>query len=241
MAKETKNIDVVRKTIEAAMAQAEEDVRKRLLVRRLELARNGISSYQKGKYIDAVGHFTAYIKVVEEVKKCAEGGLSPSHFDIKNEMTELVMISGIYWDLVKLYDRTRSPEKEKEFFHYMDKYISFAKGMPYQVLCAESLRKYINTEKPMHKKEFSSAYRMLATTRCFIASSLVDVTLEDTLPQLQLFRDTVLRKSSYGRWFILEYYQKGPSIALKIDHLPFPIRKILGWSLDLLAHFLRQR
>ena len=117
MAKETKNIDVVRKTIEAAMAQAEEDVRKRLLVRRLELARNGISSYQKGKYIDAVGHFTAYIKVVEEVKKCAEGGLSPSHFDIKNEMTELVMISGIYWDLVKLYDRTRSPEKEKEFFH----------------------------------------------------------------------------------------------------------------------------
>ena len=111
------------------------------------------------------------------------------------------MISGIYWDLVKLYDRTRSPQKKKEFRHYFQKYLLFSKGMPFQPLCAESIRKYISSDKPVHRGEFASAYRVLSPSRCFIATSLIDVTSTDTLPRLRELRDRASQALTLGSSF----------------------------------------
>jgi hypothetical protein len=110
--------------------------------------------------------------------------------------------------------------------------------MPFQALCAETLRKYISNEKPYHIEEFKSAYRILGDSRCFVATSLIDVTSSKTIPSLRNFRDLILERSTAGRRFILWYYRVGPKIAQGTDRLPLFLRRILGGLLDFVAHLV---
>lgn len=235
MANKDKSLINARKRIEASIELAEGERKHKLLNHRIEIAQAGIVAFQRKQIGVAVRNFHMYIKVLEEVKGVGEGGLTPGQFDSKADKNELLMISGVYWNLTKLYDRTSSPEKQKEFLHYMEKYILFSKGMPFQHLCAETLRKYIGTGKTIHKSEFKNAYRVLATSRCFVATALMDVTSVETLPLLRELRDEVLKKSFLGRKFVFWYYRVGPKLAVQTNHLPEPIRKIMGKCLDLFA------
>lgn len=231
----------MKQNIENAILAAEAERRKKLLNQRLELARSGLAAYQKGKITEAVRAFQSYLRILEEVKSAGESGLIPSCFDFQRELPELLMVSGVYWDLVKLYDRTKSPDKQREFHLYMDKYIIFSKGMPYQYLCAETLRKYIQQDKALHRAEFKNAYNVLKTSRCFVASALVDVIAPQTLPNLQHFRDQVLKNHTWGRRFTLLYYKHGPKAALWVNRLPRGIRKFLGFALDVIAFSTKNR
>jgi hypothetical protein len=233
-----KDFTVVRKKLERDIEQAEEDKKRKLRVQRLEHARAGISAYQKRRLSEAVKHFKNYIHVLEELNRLPPGGLLPTHFDLKKDLSELLMISGVYWDLVKLYDRTRSKERYQEFAGYLEKYVVFSKGMPFQHLCAEALRKYIVSEKPIHRDEFKNAYRALSTYKCFVASALVDVTDEQTIPRLRDFRDQWLVRFYFGRLFIEAYYELGPLLSQAVTALPFGLRRVLGKALDHLAKLL---
>lgn len=226
---------VVRTKIQASIDLAQEEHRRELLRRRIELARHGVRSYQLRRLGEAVRAFHTYLRILEDWKGVPEGGLNPSVFDIKKDVPELLLISGVYWDLLKLYDRTRSPSKQKEFFHYLEKYIVFSKGMPFQPLAAETLRKYISNEKPVHREDFKNAYKMLTGSSCFVATSLMDVSQEGTLPRLREFRDRVLQRSRSGRKFIAWYYSNGPEIASRVDRLPARVRSILGGTLDVVG------
>jgi hypothetical protein len=221
-----------RNSVENALEVALEERRKKLLNHRIDLARSGIAAYKKGAMVEAVRAFHQYLRIVEEIKDVIEGGLTPTHFDMKSELPEVLMISGIYWDLVKIYDRTKSASSQREFFHFMEKYIAFSRGMPFQPVCAESLRKYIQNEKPFHRTEFKNAYHILSISKCFIATSLVDVTQSATLPTLRKFRDQVLKKSKLGRQFVALYYRHAPPIAERVNLWPHSIRFLLGKGLD---------
>jgi len=234
-----KVLQQARKTIENAMELAEEERRRKLLSRRIDLARAGLLAYQNGKIIEAVKSFQAYLRIVEDIKNVSEGGLKPDCFDQKKELPEVLMISGIYWDLAKIYDRTHSAESQREFYHFMEKYIQFSKGLPFQPVCAESLRKYLQYERPMHKNEFKNAYRLLSDSQCFIVTSLIDVTASQTLPIFWNFRDRYLRQYRVGRSFIAWYYRRGPGIALQVNALPPFARKALGKGLDSVAFLMK--
>ena len=234
-----KSISYARKRIEKQIELAEKERRRRLQTTRLELARAGIAAYQRRKLTDAVNHFKAYIRILEEIKEVGEGALLPSHFDLKKDNSELLMISGVYWDLAKLYDRTRTPGKYKEFRHYVEKYIAFSKGMPFQHLCSEAVRKYLTGGMPVHREEFKNAYRVLSVEKCFVATSLAEYLEPETIPILRDFRDTRLQNSAPGRWFIRSYYRIGPEIALKMGALPVWLRRKLGTALDFIAALLK--
>src|SRR4051812_13959708 len=103
MAIKDKEISQVRRKIEKTIELAEEERKRKLQSQRLEFARAGIAAFKNRKLGDAAKSFQSYLKVLEDLKGVPEGGLSPSNFDIKKEQQELLMISGIYWDLVKLF------------------------------------------------------------------------------------------------------------------------------------------
>ncbi|MCM2322238.1 MAG: hypothetical protein NDJ90_03145 [Oligoflexia bacterium] len=224
-----------RRKVQQAVEQAEAEYRRQLQVKRIELAAAGLRAYQQRRHGDAVKNFHTYLGILEDWKGCGEGGLTPSLFDSKKEAPELLLISGIYWDLVKLYDRTKSIQKQNDFLHYLEKYILFSKGMPYQGLCAETLRKYIAVEKPVHKEDFKNAYKMIAVNKCFIATALCDVTDVETVPRLRAFRDGTLASSRTGRFVIRAYYWSGPLLARAVERLPSGSRAGLGCALDGLA------
>ncbi len=223
----------VRKTIDEAMAVADAERKRKLLNQRLSLARGGIQAFHKHDMGTAIKSFLTYLKILEELKGVEEGALTPQNFDLKKDLSELLMISGIYWDLCKIYDLVKV--ENKEFRHFLSKYIQFSKGMPYQAVCSESLRKYISNDKPKHRREFKEAYKMIATTKCFVATSLVDTVNLETIPVLRDFRDQVLEKSVLGRGFVRGYYRIGPIVAFGIDRLPDSVREILGKILNRIA------
>ncbi len=221
-----------KKSLQAALDQAEDDRRRKLLSQRIDIARTGVLSYQRHRVGDAVKSFHNYIRILEELKGCSEGGLMPTMFDFKRDLQELLLISGVYWDMAKMYDRTQSADRQKEFRHYLHKYIIFSKNMPYQVLCAETMRKFLNTSKPVHLKEFKAAYAELSNGKCFVVTSLVDVIDPRALPYWRAFRDQRLRPHWAGRIFIRVYYAVGPAVAWVVDQMPLGARKALARALS---------
>lgn len=227
-----------RRKLQAAVEAAEAEHRRQLMQKRIELAHSGVRSMRQKKPIEAVRAFHTYIRILEDWKGVKEGGLSVSHFDKQKDSAELLLISGVYWDLVRIYDKTTTPKREKDFFHYMEKFILFSKGMPYQALCAETLRKYIVTSRPTHKSDFKNAYKLIATSKCFVVTSLVDVTELETLSRLWRFRDERLASTLFGRTLIRAYYVTGPWLAKFADRLPMRGRVTLGRLIDAVARRL---
>ncbi len=236
--KQSEQLKQARSRIQSVIEQAEQEHRRLLLRKRIELANAGVRAYQTKHFSDAVKSFHSYLRILEDWKGVAEGGLSPAHFDAQKDVAELLLISGVYWDLAKLYDRTKSQARQSEFARYMEKYILFSKGMPFQALCAETLRKYIATEKPLHRAEFKNAYKLLGGTDCFVATALADVSSPETLPRLRRFRDETLAKHAYGRVFVAWYYRVGPGIAALTEKFPEPVRRRLGFVLDRVASLI---
>ncbi len=230
--------DHVRKKIEDSMLAAEEERKRKLAGQRLTLARNGVQAFQRHDMPTAIKSFITYLRILEDSKGVDQGGLTPQHFDMKKDLTELLMISGVYWDLVKIYDKVTV--ENDDFKQFMRKYIQFTKGMPFQAVCAETLRKFIANGKPKHPGEFKAAYKILGTSRCFVATSLVDVTEDQTLFTLRRFRDEFLAKKRWGRAFTIWYYRHGPSIAARVDQCPQNLRSVLGRSLDFAAILIRR-
>lgn len=235
-APEKRAISRARRNAEMQMEHQEKMHRLAMLRRRIELAQSGVRAFENHKLAEAVKNFHSYLRILEDWKGVPEGKLSPSLFDTKNDVAELLLISGVYWDLTKLYDRTRSNERQRDFMHYLEKYIAFSKGMPFQHVCVETLRKYISNDKPIHKAEFKNAYKMLGGGgTCFVASSLMDVCDVDTLPRLRVFRDERLAGSAGGRAFIRWYYRNGPRMAAVCDRAPAGLRSVLARGLDWVA------
>lgn len=229
-----------RAEVEQRNKQAEEERRRQILKRRIEVATAGVKAYKAKKMADAVKSFQTYLKILEDWKEVGKGGLTPAVFDRKRDLHELLLISSIYWDLVKLYDRTKSADKKKDFLLYLDKFVLFSKGMPYFPLCAENLRKYISNGSPRNTSDLKRAYRNLTGAKCFIATSLIDVIDPMTLPRLQGFRDRVLLRSRMGRWFVQAYYGVGPALARGLDHSPDVLRRSVAGILDRVAARISQ-
>mgnify|MGYP003393674209 CR=1 FL=1 len=221
-----------KKSLQAALDQAEDERRRKLLSQRIDIARSGVLSYQRHRAGDAVKSFHSYIRILEELKGCPEGGLMPTMFDFKRDLQELLLISGVYWDMAKMYDRTQSADRLKDFRHYLHKYIIFSKNMPYQVLCAETMRKFLNTSKPVHVKEFKAAYIELAGNKCFVVSSLVDVIDGEAISYWRGFRDERLQSSRPGRAFVRFYYRVGPAMAFVVDKMPRAVRRFIAKVLE---------
>jgi hypothetical protein len=223
--KGSRPITLARKRAQEQMERALEEQRRIRQRRRVEIAKHGVRSYDQRKIGEAVKHFHLYLQILEELKDVGPGQLRPNLFDKEKDLAELLLISGIYWDLAKLYDKTKTDTKYKEFSHYLEKFILFSRGMPFTLVCVETLRKYISNEKPSHKEDFKNALKILSPNKCFIATSLVDHLPDPVLPRLWRFRDEVLERSLLGRAFIGFYYATAPGVAFVLDRMPERVRE----------------
>lgn len=225
----------LRNKIQRSIEIAQEEQKRELLRHRIEVARKGLKQYDTKQYTDAVRSFITYIRILEDWKQVAPGALGPGSFDIQKDVAELLLINSVYWHLVKLYDGTQGPE----FSQFLEKYILFTKGMRFQPLAAETLRKFTRAKGIKHKADMLNAYKMVGNTKCFIATSLVDLEAEETLPTLRDFRDRVLRRTRAGRKFIAVYYRWSPAVVARLDRSSRIVRKPVALALDGVAALIR--
>lgn len=208
--------------------QAKERHRADLYGRRLEISRDAFQKLKAGNYSEAAEGFKTYIRILEDYTGVAEGALEPSLFDKQKDATELLLISGTYWDLTKLLDRTRSPAKLKDFEFYLSKFVLFSKKQPHQKISADTLEKYLSTNQPFHRKQFEEVYKILGSSRCFVITAHLEYVGVPGLNRYRLFRDQVLRRSFIGRKAVAMYYRKGRSWAHFFKKQSLGMRWITG-------------
>ncbi|MBC7385721.1 MAG: hypothetical protein H7301_06120 [Cryobacterium sp.] len=236
--KERPSRTILRSRIEKQLKRQQEEQRKELLRRRIDIAKEGVQLAQAGKTVESVRKYQQYILILEMWKKAGKDGLTLNHFDRSKDLYEIVLLSGIFWDLAKLYDKAKNASQLKEMNTYLKKYLIFSKGMPFQPLSAEALRKYLGSGRCKHRAEFKAIYTSLSGEKCFIATSLLDVTHPDTLLRLRRFRDEKLRLSSPGRRLVYFYYRASPTLVRLLDASPQQLRRLMGKFLDRAAQWL---
>ena len=72
----------------------------------------------------AVDSYTKYLDILAIFFDTTEDKLSPTLFDAKKDVTELLLISHAYWDLAKAFDR--SPNSQRECFRCLEQFIKFS-------------------------------------------------------------------------------------------------------------------
>lgn len=225
----------MRAKIEKELAQKEAERKRENLRKRLEVVRGGVDNLTAESYGEATKSFLTYLRLLEMSKGVSPKGLHPSQFDAKQELPELVLVTGIYWDLARTFDRLKSNKRQREHAHYLEQFVVFARNAQHKPLCAETLRKYLAADKAVHRADFKAAYKQLGGNTCFVASSLLDLSDPDTLPRLTRFRDERLVLTGPGRWFIRKYEWMAPVVSGWLDRSPRVLRRMAAFVVDFIA------
>lgn len=223
-----------RKKVKEQMERAERERLMKLFQRRMELARDGALAYREGRLKEAIQNYYQYIDILERTKEAGRDKLEPGHFDQKKDVAELLLLSGVFWDLAKIQDKTQKTDLSRLRF-YLDRFVLFSKNMPFQHVSAELIRKYLVNGTPRHRKEFKDTHIRLGGGKCFIATALEDECTPGTLERLRRFRDRRLLGSAAGRLLVRGYYTISPPLARVLVRAPTPIRFGLARVLSRLA------
>jgi hypothetical protein len=206
--------------------------------KRMELAKLGVEAQKNKNFRAALQYYIAYIDILQKGKNVTE--LAPKDFDPKADSAELLMLTGIYWDLAKIYDRLGSKDQFKAKY-YLDKFVLFSKGTPYQKLSQEMLRKFLTYVNPRDRQLFKDAYITLGGGKCFIATAVEEYCEPSSIINLKRFRDEVLSRSLWGRAFISSYYSVSPTIARWIIRRSPAVQKKIAIAVEKISSAVSSR
>lgn len=163
------------------MAQNEESKRekqKKLALQkrygqRITIARQGREAFLQKDYITASKKYNEYLGILAESKDVDDiFKLTPAMFDQKAQVTELLLISHIYWEVSRINEMT--PKLQKTFYKALSQFVKFTVNQPYQVLNSEMLRKYIKKNKRVSPQlgQLNQALSQIhvQSKKCFIAT-----------------------------------------------------------------------
>lgn len=178
---------------------------------RLNYVKQGKLAYANNNYLKAIKNYNSYLQTISEVKEVSEKRLNPGLFDNKKELTELMLISHIFWDLARIYDRT--PHLHQEFSRCLKQFQSFTIGNPFQVVNAEMVRRYIRSGKAVNKDLFQEAYQNIyvSSKKCYVATHCFGFDANET-NLIRLVKPHLL-KSHMGQTFIEFYYRYSPAFV----------------------------
>lgn len=219
----------VRAKIQEAFHRMQDRKKRELWSRRVELVKNGVKAVHKKDYNSALRYFKEYLGILETHYRVPTNGLTPTLFNSKKEAGDILLLSGIYWDMAKIYDMVAG--KTPELQQCLNKYVEFSIGRPHHVMSSETVRKYIKTDKCKNKAIFESAHLTLRSTmkKCFIASAVYGPDSFE-VSVLQKYRDQKLSKYYLGKTFIKFYYFISPyllKVMIRSEYLTGLARKKL--------------
>jgi hypothetical protein len=174
---------------------------------RITIAKHAREAFLAKDYLNATKKYNEYLSILAEVHEVSDiYKLSPSMFDPKKDVTEMLLISHVYWELARINEMT--PKLQKNFHLALSQFVKFTVNQPFQVLNAEMLRKYIKKNKRTSKQiaSLEEAYQQIfvQSKKCYIASMCFGENSQTThdLRRIKVF----LTKSSFGIIFIRTYY-----------------------------------
>ena len=178
---------------------------------RLKYLRKGQESYQAKEISKAVQYYATYLKSLAEYFEITETQLDPKYFDPKQDRAELLLISQVYWDLSKAYDR--SPGLQSECIRCLSQFVKFTIGFKHQHINAQLLKKYLRQNKTVNQAAFKASLTKIQvdSKNCYVATFAFGETSQVT-HDLRIFKKNILNKSVIGRTLIGIYYGFSPRL-----------------------------
>ncbi len=195
------------------------DALNRRYQQRISVAKQGKIAMEANDFLNAIKCYNTYFKIIADVKEVSDKRINPGLFSPDTELSEMMLISHIYWDLAKIYDRT--PHLAKEFSRCLSQFSSFTIGHPYQIVNSEMLRRYIRSGKALNKKEFQDTYQRIYVNskKCYIATHCFgpEHQYTNTIRAIK----PILFKTYMGHAFVDSYYRLSPFLVGFLKKHPY--------------------
>ena len=167
---------------------------------------------EKNDFSKAITQYRQYLNSIARYKSVEEKKLSPAHFSKdKNGLSEMLLVSHVYWDLAKTYDR--SANLKAELTRTLSQFLLFSEGFKYQHINARMMKHYMKKFKVNNQKEFEEIYNKLYVKPkgCYVATMCYGENHFYT-QRLRVIRDN-LATYCLGRVFIKTYYFFSPGLV----------------------------
>jgi hypothetical protein len=196
---------------------------------RITTAKNGKSSFNKGDFIAAVKKYTDYLETMAEIHKVPSYyQLRPDHFNKTKDVTEMLAISHLFFELAKVYDATGKFKDDVKLC--LESFVYFSANQPYQILNSEMLRKHIRKFSFRNHDLFTKSYEQIfvQSKKCYIATFAFGENHPTTL-ELRGFKRWLEIQPTGLTWIRL-YYQASEKCVLFAETYP-----MAGTMLNLFA------
>lgn len=190
--------------------------------KRITIARQGREAFLEKDYITCMQKYNEYLKIIAETKEVEDiYNLNPSHFDDSTQLSELLLISHVFWEMARINEMT--PKLDATFLKCLNQFVKFTVNQPYQVLNAEMLRKYIKItgKKSRLSHRYNDAYSQIfvQSRKCYIATFCFGD--EHTVTNnLRLFKYELLNWP-FGESLVALYYKISSSLISKLNKSPW--------------------
>ncbi len=209
---------------------AREEREKRLILKhkfenRITVARFGNESRGVKDFAGALRKFTDYLQVMAEVKGVQDiYAIKPQHFDGKKDVTEMLMISHIYFEMAKMYDAV--PKFHDESKRCLDQFVLFSVNQPYQVINSELARKHLKKTLFKNHEAFRNAYVQIfvQSKKCYVVTFCLG-THHPVTQEFRALKDVML-EYRLGQELVRRYYQFSSVAVLRWEKRP--AAKLIG-------------
>jgi hypothetical protein len=192
------------------------------LSKRITIAREGRALIERKNYPQAMAAYRRFLSITARSFEVQVEDLVPTLFEEKRRVAESLIISSIFFDLLKMLDKLDSPgaREERQLYHRL--FLRFTKGMPFQHFAAENIRKHlVYSNSIVNKPEFWATYKaIVGNSFCIVASWAFDSERSPEVNRLRRFRGEVLMANRWGRLFTKSYYRHGHTAATLLAKVP---------------------
>lgn len=202
---------------------------------RITSVKQGKQAFATGDFVTAIRRYTEYLETIAEVNKLTGiYDVKPEHFHKTKDVTELMMLSHLYYELAKVYDATG--KFQEDVGKCLDQFVAFSVNQPFQVVNSEMARKHLNKFKFKNHAVFQTAYQQIfvKSRKCYVATMCYGDT-HPTTEHLRLFKGWLLTVPG-GQTFVSSYYRISQPAVEWLGHHPraaivfnLVMRPILQW------------
>jgi hypothetical protein len=186
---------------------------------RITSVKQGKQAFAMGDFVTAIRRYTEYLETIAEVHGLSGiYDIKPDHFHKTKDVTEMMMLSHLYYELAKVYDATGKFHGDVE--KCLDQFVTFSVNQPYQVVNSEMARKHMNKFKFKNHEFFMRAYQQIfvKSRKCYVATHCLGELHPET-QRLRLFKAWLLKKPA-GLLLVSSYYRTSSPLVQWLDRNP---------------------
>lgn len=188
---------------------------------RITIAKNARELFLNKDYVNATVKYTEYLAIHAELNDLDDiYQLKPSMFDPNRDVTELLLISHVYWEMARINEMT--PKLQATYKKCISQFVKFTINQPYQVFNSEMLRKYIkkNKNRSLQLGLLNEAYSQIfvQSRKCYIASFCFQPESYE-LNFLRNYKQDLLQKRN-GLIVVQTYYRLSSRLVSFLEHRP---------------------